>query len=77
MQGFLVSCNGPLLRGSLRTPTGVYEEHIPFEQAYYITITISIMIICTQHNTFMLWQPLPCSPAAETAPQPLIWCSET
>ena len=51
------------------------SQHI--EIGFYIAITISITIICAQHNTFMLWQPLPCSPAAETAPQPLIWCSET
>ena len=28
-------------------------------------------------NTLLLRKPLPCSPAAETAPQPLIWCSES
>ena len=28
-------------------------------------------------NTLLLREPLPCSPAAETALQPLIWCSES
>ena len=28
-------------------------------------------------ETLLLRKPLPCSPAAETALQPLIWCSES
>ena len=47
-----------------------------------IVMCITIMIIAKHRNTgvcetkFLLGEPLPCNPSAETAIQPLIWCSE-
>ena len=38
---------------------------------------VLVLLTGVYDKTFLLGKPLPCSPAAETALQPLIWCSES
>ena len=38
---------------------------------------ITLLLPASVNNTYLLCEPLPCNPATETAPQPLLWRSES
>ena len=72
--------------------TYVSEAHKPMIvqlqwSAFHLVVVVSFkrtselqdveMIPVSVNKTLLLRKPLPCSPAAETALQALIWCSES
>ena len=44
---------------------------------WYVLLSLSSLFVINKHMPCLLRKPLPCSPAAETALQPLMWSSES
>ena len=47
-----------------------------FTPSQYFVVGVNKLLVFVKHM-FLLCETLPCTPAAETALQPLIWCSES